>query len=119
MPACEIRVSVEAGIDIQTDRAIPAVLLINELITNAAKYAYPAGNCKVWVRLSREPKDTVVISVRDEGVGLPPSFDIKSGRRLGMRLVDSFAQQLQGNLQVLRKEPGTEFILTVPINPPR
>jgi two-component sensor histidine kinase len=119
MPACEIRVSVEEGIDIQTDRAIPAVLLINELITNAAKYAYPAGNCKVWVRLSREPKDTVVISVRDEGVGLPPSFDIKSGRRLGMRLVDSFAQQLQGNLQVLRKEPGTEFILTVPINPPR
>ena len=34
-----------------------------------------------------------------------------------MRLVDSFAQQLQGNLQVLRKEPGTEFVLTLPITP--
>jgi two-component sensor histidine kinase len=57
----------------------------------------------------------VVISVRDEGVGLPPAFDIKSGQRLGMRLVDAFAQQLQGNLQVLRKEPGTELVLTFPL----
>jgi two-component sensor histidine kinase len=47
----------------------------------------------------------------------PPKFDIKSVRRLGMRLVDTFAQQLQGNLQVLRKEPGTEFILMMPIKP--
>jgi two-component sensor histidine kinase len=70
-PACEISVSVEQGIEISTDRAIPAVLLINELITNAAKYAYPAGNCRVWVTLSLATKETVVISVRDEGVGLP------------------------------------------------
>jgi two-component sensor histidine kinase len=117
MPSCEVNVSAEEGIEIRTDRAIPAVLLVNELVTNAAKYAYPAGNCKVWVTLSREPRDSIGISVRDEGVGLPPTFDIKSGRRLGMRLVDSFAQQLHGNLQVLRKEPGTEFVLTLPITP--
>jgi two-component sensor histidine kinase len=113
MPSCEVNVSAEEGIEIRTDRAIPAVLLVNELITNAAKYAYPAGNCRVWVALSRGPKDTIVISVRDEGVGLPPAFDIKSGRRLGMRLVDSFARQLHGDLQILRKNPGTEFVLTL------
>jgi two-component sensor histidine kinase len=117
MPSCEVIVNAEGGVEIRTDRAIPAVLLVNELITNATKYAYPAGNCRVWVTLSRVPQDAVVISVRDKGVGLPPTFDIKSGQRLGMRLVDAFAQQLQGNLQVLRKEPGTEFVLTVPINP--
>jgi two-component sensor histidine kinase len=93
------------------------VLLVNELITNAAKYAYPGGNCKVWVTLSHQLKGNVVISVRDEGVGLPPTFDIRSSRRLGMRLVDSFAQQLQGTLKVLRKSPGTEFVLTLPITP--
>jgi len=114
MPSCEIQTSVEEGIDIRTDRAIPAVLLVNELITNAAKYAYPAGTCRIWVTLSRDGEDRVEISVRDEGVGLPPSFDIKSGRRLGMRLVDSFAQQLQATLQVFRKQPGTEFVLTLP-----
>jgi two-component sensor histidine kinase len=117
MPSCEVNVSAEEGIEIRTDRAIPAVLSVNELVTNAAKYAYPAGNCRVWVTLSRAPKETVMISVRDEGIGLPATFDIKSGRRLGMRLVDAFAQQLQGDLQVLRKEPGTEFVLTLPINP--
>jgi two-component sensor histidine kinase len=117
MPACGIHVSVQDGIEIRTDRAIPAVLLVNELITNAAKYGYPAGNCGVWVTLSRGPKDAVIISVRDEGVGLPSAFDIKSGR-LGMRLVDAFSQQLRGDLQVLRKHPGTEFVLTMPINPP-
>jgi two-component sensor histidine kinase len=114
MPSCEVNVSAEEGIEIRTDRAIPAVLLVNELITNAAKYAYPAGNCRVWVTLSRAPQDKVLISVRDEGVGLPATFDIKSGRRLGMRLVGSFSQQLQGELQVLRKDPGTEFVLTMP-----
>src|SRR5689334_9160035 len=117
MPACEVNVSAEEGIEIRTDRAIPAVLLVNELITNAAKYAYPAGNCRVWVTLSRAPKDNVLISVRDEGVGLPPTFNIKSGRRLGMRLVGSFSQQLQGDLEVLRKNPGTEFVLTMPRHP--
>lgn len=117
MPGCELSVTAEEEIEIRTDRAIPAVLLVNELITNAATYAYPAGNCRVWVTLSRASKDTVTISIRDEGVGLPQTFDIKSGRRLGMRLVDSFSQQLQGNLQVLRQEPGTEFVLTLPLAP--
>jgi two-component sensor histidine kinase len=117
MPSCGVNVSTEEGIEIRTDRAIPAILLVNELITNAAKYAYPAGNCRVWVTLSRAPKDNVAISVRDEGVGLPATFDIKSGRRLGMRLVGSFSQQLQGDLQVLRKDPGTEFVLTMPLRP--
>jgi two-component sensor histidine kinase len=112
---CEINVRAEEGITIRTDRAVPAVLFVNELITNAAKHAYPGGDCKIWVTLSRRSGDSVVISVRDEGIGLPPQFDQKSGR-LGMRLVNSFAQQLQGDLQVLRNEPGTEFVLNFPLN---
>jgi len=115
METCEINVDAEEGITIRTDRAVPAVLFVNELITNAAKHAYPDGDGKVWVKLSRHSGDAVVISVRDEGVGLPPQFDKKSGR-LGMRLVGTFAQQLKGDLQVLPKEPGTEFVLTFPLN---
>jgi two-component sensor histidine kinase len=117
MPSCEVNVSAEEGIEISTDRAIPAILLVNELITNAAKYAYPAGSCRVWVTVSSGQNETVVISVRDEGVGLPPTFDIESGHRLGMRLVDAFSRQLQGELEVLRRQPGTEFVLTVPLKP--
>src|SRR6516165_9303893 len=115
MPGCAITVSTEPGVLIRTDRANPAVLLVNELVTNAAKYAYPAGHCQVWVTLSRGGEDSVIISVRDKGVGLPPGFDLKSGRRLGMRLVDSFSRQLQGDLQVFHRNPGTEFLLTMPL----
>ena len=111
----EDSVGAEEGMTILTDRAVPAILFVNELITNAAKHAYPGGGCKIWVTLSRQSHDSVVISVRDEGIGLPPQFDQKS-ERLGMRLVHSFAQQLRGDLQVLRRDPGTEFVLTFPLN---
>jgi two-component sensor histidine kinase len=114
MPACKIDVDAAVGIEIATDRAIPVALLVNELITNAAKYAYPSGHCHAWVRVSRDPDDTIVVSVRDEGVGLPADFDIKSGKRLGMRLINAFATQLKATLDVQRRSPGTEFILSVP-----
>ena len=74
MAGCVLHVSVVEGVEIRTDRAIPAALLVNELVTNSAKYAYPAGNCRVWITLSCAENDMVVISVRDKGVGLPPSF---------------------------------------------
>jgi two-component sensor histidine kinase len=114
MPTCEINIDAEEGITIRTDRAVPAILFVNELITNAAKHAYSDGDGKIWITLARHSDESVVISVRDEGVGLPPQFDQKSGR-LGMRLVNSFAQQLRGDLKVLRKEPGTEFVLNFPL----
>jgi two-component sensor histidine kinase len=112
---CEIDVSAVIGAVIPTDRAIPAALLVNELITNAVKYAYATQSCKIWVSLILGSANTAVISVRDEGIGLPPGFDMKAGR-LGMRLIRAFADQLRGNLQVVRKTPGTEFILTFPLH---
>lgn len=116
MPASKIDVTAEQSIIIPTDQAVSAILIVNELITNAAKYAYQGRECRVWVTLSRNSDASVVISVRDEGAGLPAQFDLKSGR-LGMRLMNSFAQQLQGNLSVLRKQPGTEFVLKFPFKP--
>jgi two-component sensor histidine kinase len=99
--ACEINVTAEQGIVTPTGRGITAVLLVNELVTNAIKHAYSEARC-IWVTLSRR---AVLVSVRDEGVGLPPDFDTKTGHRLGMRLVNAFTQ-LQGNLQVIRRTPG-------------
>jgi len=116
VPNCEIDVSAERGITVPTDRAITIVLLVNELVTNAVKHAYPRARCRVWVSLSGVAEGTVLITVRDEGVGLPPNFDLKSGRRLGMRLVTAFTEQLKGKLQVIRRDPGTEFVVTIPAN---
>jgi two-component sensor histidine kinase len=86
---------------------------MTELVTNAVKYAYPSGQCKVWVVLSRSAEESATISVRDEGVGLPVDFDAKTDG-LGMRLIEQFTKQLRGNLQILRRKPGTEFVLSFP-----
>jgi two-component sensor histidine kinase len=126
IPSCEIDINAEEGIIIPTDRAVAVALLVNELASNAIKHAYPGGKCRIWVSVSRNAgssntgssnaNGTIVISVRDEGVGLPADFDVKTGRRLGMRLVNAFTQQLRGNLQVLRNAPGTQFVVTIPEN---
>jgi two-component sensor histidine kinase len=115
IPGCQIIVAAVDGIEIATDRAIPAALLVNELITNVAKYACKLGECRAWLTLSRGPADTVAISVRDEGPGLPPNFDLKSKRRLGTQLINAFVTQLKGELAIQRLNPGTEFILTIPL----
>jgi two-component sensor histidine kinase len=113
MPRCRIDFSAAADINCATDTAIPVALLVNELITNSAKYAYPDGACEVWVEVSRSDGG-ISISVRDRGIGLPADFDIKSGKRLGMRLVTALSSQVKADLQIRRHTPGTEFLLHIP-----
>ncbi len=114
---CEIQVDAQHAIEIPTDRAIPLALIVNEMITNAAKYAYrnkPHG--KVWVRIARLDGDMLQVSVRDEGVGLPADFGPRQAKGLGMRLIDAFVQQLDGEMAVRAQNPGAEFVVTVPLH---
>jgi two-component sensor histidine kinase len=113
MPNCRINFSAQADIECATDTAIPVALLVNELITNSAKYGYPDADCEVWVDVSRS-EGAIVISVRDQGIGLPADFDLHSGKRLGMRLVTALSSQVKADLQVHRHSPGTEFVLRIP-----
>ena len=89
-------------------------LIVNELVTNACKYAYPdrAGG-QVWVRVAQEV-DAVQISVRDGGVGLPHNYTAESSNGLGMRIVRSLASQLGASLATNRGTSGAEFIVVVP-----
>lgn len=113
---CEIITDVGDGIEISTDRAISAALIINELITNAAKYAYDGdAEGKVWITVAKAPGDTFVITVRDEGRGLAPEFELNKAKGLGMRIITSFARQLDATVTVHRRQPGTEFELSIPL----
>jgi two-component sensor histidine kinase len=117
---CNIEVQAERGIDTLTDRAIPIALMVNELITNSAKYAYQGrtgGN--IWVRVARRDGDVVEVSVRDEGSGLPADFDPRVATGLGMRIVRAFSQQLNAEIAVHRLDPGTEFVVSMPREPAR
>jgi two-component sensor histidine kinase len=117
-PLRHIEVAAEPGIMVMTDRAIPIALMINELITNATKYAYEddqIGN--IWVRAARGADDTIELSVRDEGRGLPTDFEFRSSPGLGMRILDALSRQLNATIEVRRLDPGTEFVVTAPRGP--
>src|SRR5687767_12127367 len=111
------KVTFEAFEEIQfgADRAIILALIINELLSNAGKYAYPREGGTIWVRLVRVDEETVSISVRDEGVGLPKDFDPATSNRLGTRLVMALAQQLGAKLTRPTDTRGTLYALLVPL----
>ena len=112
----KVETDVELGIVVQTDHAISAALIVNELITNATKYAYgEKSGCTIWVKVARSGADRLTISVRDKGKGLPPGFDSRSAKGLGMRIVTSLAKQVHGEVAFRAKNPGTEFTLTFPL----
>jgi PAS domain S-box-containing protein len=89
--------------------AVPCGLLVNELVTNALKHAYPAPQTGVVrVSLMAEPGGRARVLVADEGVGLPPDMVIGEGDSLGFQLIPVLAQQMGARLQ-WRREAGTVF----------
>lgn len=112
---CEVITDAVDGILVPTDRAISIALLVNELIANSAKHAYKdVTGGKIWITVNRHTHDSIVISVRDEGAGLPPDFDINNAKGLGMRIVTTFAKQVNATIVVHSREPGTEFVFSMP-----
>ncbi|MFP4490544.1 MAG: sensor histidine kinase [Spirochaetaceae bacterium] len=111
----EIRIASEIDdVSVHIDSAVPVSLIINELVTNAFKYAFPDGRGgTITVSISENPENMIVLSVRDNGVGLPEDFDIETGNSLGMRLIQGLTQQIDGTLQ-FSKEKGTAFFITFP-----
>ncbi|MEK0084276.1 sensor histidine kinase [Benzoatithermus flavus] len=107
-------------VPIATDRAIPLALVVNELVTNATKYAYPGRqDGLVEVCLDQAPEESrVVLAVRDAGVGLPPGFAPHASTGLGMRIVTAFAQQLKAELRIRPLDVGTEFSLVISLQAP-
>jgi two-component sensor histidine kinase len=93
--------------EISNDTAVPLALILNELITNAAKHGVGAGRGTIRVALTREP-DGFVLSVEDDG----PGFDLQAvrARASGLRLVEGLARQIRGQFQVTRA-PTTRCVL--------
>jgi two-component sensor histidine kinase len=114
---CKIQFDASQEIRFAADRAILVGLIINELVSNAGKYAYPDhARGSIWVRVRLQTEnDTIAISVRDEGVGLPPGFDPAASKRLGTRLVNALSKQLGGELTRRPAPTGADFTLHIPL----
>ena len=92
------------------DTAIPCGLIVNELINNILKHAFPYGyNGKIQLNLTREAED-LKMEVIDNGVGIPDTFDIGNSDTLGMQLIDTLVRQLDGIVNI-NKSDGTSFVI--------
>lgn len=104
-----VRLKVEADpLALDVDRSVPCGLILTELISNCLKHAFPNGRGgEIHVGVHEED-GRAVLSVRDDGVGIPPEFDLAHASSLGLQLAVSLADQLGGELRINRNG-GTEI----------
>jgi two-component sensor histidine kinase len=95
--------------ELETTAAVPVGLIVNELVSNSLKHAFPEGCAgSVAVRLHGSRETGYLLTVRDNGVGLPGDFDPAATRSMGWRLVEMLVRQLDGRIEV-RRLAGTLF----------
>ncbi len=100
----------EVNVDI--DAAIPLGLIMNELISNSLKYAFPQGR-KGEIAISvKKEGHTLTVVYRDTGIGIPAEMDWRNTQSLGLRLVNTLVDQLNGTVE-LDQSAGTEFTMVL------
>lgn len=102
------------GVSLAVDRAAPCGLIINELLSNSLKYAF-LGNRpgRIYIRAERQPNQSILLSIGDDGPGLPPDVGLWNTKTLGLRLVRTLVRQIDGELE-LGEPPGAEFRIRFP-----
>jgi PAS domain S-box-containing protein len=103
-------------IEMGVHRAVPLALLLNELVTNAFKHAFPAGRRgEVTVSLREAAPGSLEFAVEDNGIGTPPGLAGQNSKSLGLQIVDILGRQLEGSLeQQSAAGAGARFVLRFP-----
>lgn len=102
------------SVEVDIDRAIPAALIVNELLSNSLKHAFPEGRPgEVRLALNVDSAGLVRLCVSDTGVGLSPDFEARRNKSLGLQLVSDLSRQLGGSFEIERT-PETTFTVTFP-----
>lgn len=105
------------------DTAIPLGIIVNELVSNSFKHAFPdrrKGEIRIKLHkeengeciksINEECKSTFILTVSDNGIGIPDDLDIENLHSLGMQLITSLVEQLDGEFE-LKRGNGTEFTI--------
>lgn len=106
-----ISITIDAeGTELDIDRAIPFGLILNELVSNSFKYAFPENdeNGKIYIHL-RKNGDQGYFEYTDNGVGLPEDSDERAHSSMGIRLINRLVNQLQSKLNIDRQAEGVRF----------
>ncbi|MHA6688652.1 sensor histidine kinase, partial [Mesorhizobium sp. A556] len=108
----KIEIAVEAEpLTIMADHAVPLGLMVNELATNAIKYAFPNGAGRITLGFQRRDGE-VTLTIEHNGIGMNPA-SAETG--MGSRFLDAFAQQLGGTLAKASAGTGTTYIVRLPL----
>ena len=114
----ESRIQVAQQIEdvkLDMDIMVPFALILNELITNTFKYAFPEDNVgTLLIKLIRINEKEVELVVEDNGIGLPESYDIDKNESLGSGIIFLLTKQIKGELSYTTNESGTKFIIRFP-----
>jgi PAS domain S-box-containing protein len=113
-PAGRVRLTLDLEpFRLNIDQAVPCGLVLNEIVSNAIKHAFPGGRTgTIHLTLRRGSDGACLVSVADDGVGIPPGTDLAAPASLGLRLIRTLARQLDGQIAVEPSHPGTELRLT-------
>lgn len=98
-------------VELDVDTAVPMGVIVNELVSNSLKHAFPPGRGQpdeIEIKLRSASEDLFLLTVRDNGVGLPAGIDPKQAPSLGLRLVEMLIGQMRGQLDIER-DGGTAF----------
>lgn len=101
-----------AGVWLNIDTAIPCGLIINELVANSLKHAFPQKdqNNEIQVSIVSDKENRFTLKVQDNGIGFPETIDFRNTESLGLELVCVFTEQLSGTIELDRNN-GTTFII--------
>jgi two-component sensor histidine kinase len=100
-----------AGVELDIDRAIPFGLILNELVSNTFKYAFPKDDedGKIYIQIKKTEEDEGYFEYSDNGIGLPEDTDDRAQSSMGIRLMNRLANQLQTTLNVDKNVDGVRF----------
>jgi two-component sensor histidine kinase/PAS domain-containing protein len=106
-----ISLYVKGDISLEIDTAIPCGLIINELVSNALKHAFPDGKGEITI-IFQSIGESAQLVVKDTGIGLPEDVDVTSSESLGLRLVTILARDQMGGEITVDRHGGTTFCIT-------
>ncbi|HEX2724937.1 MAG TPA: histidine kinase dimerization/phosphoacceptor domain -containing protein [Beijerinckiaceae bacterium] len=99
------------GIPLPADKAVPLALIVAELLNNSIEHGFADGKAGTLQMNLERAGDAVVLTVRDDGRGLPPGFDLAQAKSLGLRIVQGLVQQIGARLEMF-SDQGTSCRLT-------
>jgi two-component sensor histidine kinase len=101
-----IRLHTDVEATLRLDEATPCGLILNELLSNALKHAFPDSRPgDIWIRM-RQSDDELALEVRDNGIGLPDGFSVAESGSLGLQVVTDLAEQLGGSFAAANSREG-------------